>query len=142
MPLSLKQVFDMTAKQDYGRFERATYVKCTGLKVGKSKATGLTRFLAKTQTPEKRALGYVWAKYATTIDFKNTKHVVLSCTCPDFVYSGAEYLLARKGAAVITYGNGDPPESGKKIYCCKHIVQVTDVLFRKGYLTPTFELNV
>lgn len=140
MPMTLKQAFDQTARDDYGRFERATHVKVTGLKIGTSRTTGFVRFVAKTQTPEKRMMGYVWAKYATSIDFVDSKHVRLSCTCPDFVFSGAEYRLSKKGAADILYGNGEAPISSSRIYCCKHIVQVTNLLVQKGYLDSLFQL--
>lgn len=141
MAMTLKQIFDSTARDDYGRFERATHVKVTGLKVGPLRGTSTVRFIAKTQTPEKRMMGYVWAKYATSIDFLNKDNVRLSCTCPDFVFSGAEYRLARKGAADIIYGNGEPPQSSVRIYCCKHIVQVTNTLVVKGYLSSHFTLK-
>lgn len=139
--MTLKQVFDATARDDFGRFERATHVKVTGLKVGTIRGTSTVRFIAKTQTPEKRLMGYVWAKYATSIDFLDKQHVKLSCTCPDFVFSGAEYRLAKKHAADIIYGNGEPPQSSVRIYCCKHIVQVTNLLFQKHYLDKTFNLK-
>lgn len=138
--LTLKKIFSLTARQDLERFSRAVNVKVMNIKIGVSKSTGLRRFICRTQTPEKKALGFVLQKYVTTVDFKDNKHVRISCSCPDFVFSGAEYNLAQKGAAILQYGNGQPPEAHKQVYCCKHVVRFVDVMVNNGKLNNNFEL--
>ena len=144
MSLTLKAIFANLARfpGGYERIGRTSQVRVTGIKRGVSKSTGRVRFIARTQTPEKRALGFVLEKYTSNIDFVTRDKVMLSCTCPDF-WATWEWALAHKGAADIQYGNGDPPDSRNPRYiagCCKHLVKMTDSLYREGYVTKDFTL--
>lgn len=48
-------------------------------------------------------------KYVSTVTYLDKKnHVLLSCSCPDFMYR-FEVALNKKGAAVIEYSNGKRP---------------------------------
>lgn len=143
--LTLLQIFSNLVKHPHGneRVMRTDRVRVTGLQRGVSKSTGRIRFIARTQTPEKRALGYVLEKYTSSIDFLDKEHVIVSCTCPDFMFMW-EWALARKKAAQIIFGNGEPPDSKNPRHiagCCKHLVKMTDRLYQEDFLTADFTLK-
>ena len=117
---------------DYGRHERAEYVKIIGLKVGKSKRTGMFKAISKAYSRREGAVkGY---RYACSITQENAKHyVMVSCSCPDFMFK-FEYRLWSRGAATIHYCNGEPPQTKGKAGCCKHLVMTFKTLFDKGLL--------
>lgn len=85
---------------------------------------------ATTRSLEKDA----WSSYETVIEFYPKKKVILSCGCPDFMYRW-EYALAKKGAARIVYGNGEPPGATNprnRPGACKHIVALHSHLVSQG----------
>lgn len=117
---------------DFGRHERAEYVKIIGLKTGKSKRTGL--FKAVSRAYSRRRGSRTSYKYACAITQINIRqHVRVSCSCPDFMFRW-EYRLWKRGAADIIYCNGEPPQTPGKAACCKHLVMSFKTLFEKGFL--------
>ena len=74
--------------------------------------------------------GYTSAyKYVCSVECLNDKsHVKVSCSCPDFCFSGNEFRLAQRGAADIIYGNGEPPQTKARAGCCKHIFMLVKEL--------------
>lgn len=64
-------------------------------------------------------------QYVTVFTFLDTKlHVLISCSCPDFLYR-REVALTNKGAAEIEYSNGEQPTTTNPSLtanCCKHCV--------------------
>lgn len=117
---------------DWGRKERAEYVKIIGLKTGKSKRTGRFKAISKAYSRKQgEARGYNYACSVTQIDSKGNVNV--SCSCPDFCFRW-EYFLWKKGAADIHYCNGEAPQNPGKAACCKHLVMTFKTLFEKGLL--------
>jgi hypothetical protein len=117
---------------DFGRHERAEYVRITGLKTGVSKSTGLFKAISKAYSKKQGdPKGYVYACAVTQIDAKS--NVKVSCSCSDFMYRW-EYRLWQKGAADIHYCNGEAPVTPGKPACCKHLVMTFKSLFEKGFL--------
>ena len=143
--LNLKQILNNLNKFPGGleRVGRTDYVRVTGLQRGISRLSKNIRFIARTSTPEKMALGIVLQKYTSMIEFLDSEHVKVSCTCPDF-WATWEWALTRRGASDIRYSNGDPPDSRNPRYiagCCKHLVKMIDTCVRNGYFTPDFTLK-
>lgn len=145
MPMTMMQILKNIAKYGGERPYLANLVKVTAFKAGRvrSKPNVKIRFIAKTWsiegTGKRRHLG----KYVTYIEYLNDKHVKVSCSCGDF-WARWEYALWRKGAADITYSNGEPPDKSNPMYrpaSCKHLIKLTDVAFREGYLNPDFTLK-
>ena len=73
------------------------------------------------------------------------KNVVLSCSCPDFLYRH-EVALYRKGGAEITYSNGRLPKITNPKYratCCKHCLAMYLYLssVRPDVFEPDIDLN-
>jgi hypothetical protein len=131
------QMKDVLSRVDEKRLELATRVKIKSLKTKSPKQTngvfGLAE--AKTKSLEKDK----WSVYDTTIEFYPKNKVILSCSCPDFMYRW-EYALSKRGAARIVYGNGDPPdEANPKLRpgCCKHLVALHDHLIEKGKISAS-----
>jgi hypothetical protein len=117
---------------DFGRHERAEYVKIVGLKHGKSKKTGLFKAISKAYSRRQgSAHAYHYACAITQLDKKS--HVRVSCSCPDFCFRW-EYFLWKRGAAEIYYCNGEAPQNPGKAACCKHLVMTFKTLFEKGLL--------
>ena len=118
---------------DFGRRERSEYVRITNLRHGKSKKTGLPKTVARAFSKKE---GYTSAhRYTCSVDCLDKKsHVKLSCSCPDHVFSGHEYMLMTQGAADIVYGNGEPPQDPKRPGCCKHLVMTFKEMLKQGIL--------
>lgn len=117
---------------DFGRQERAEYVKIIGLKTGTSKRTGMFKAISKAYSRKQGSVkGYKYACAVTQIDAKS--HIHVACSCPDFMYRW-EYRLWKRGAADIYYCNGEPPQTVGKAACCKHLVMTFKSLFEKGIL--------
>jgi hypothetical protein len=120
----------------------ARLVKVVGYKTGKGK-DGLPTALAKTYTPKEYNLHLRLQnsrdqnKYVSSVKFIDKRmNVVVSCSCPDFVFSGAEYSLHNHGAAEIKYGNGEPPTadkpySGGRVGLCKHLIAMRSIIKEK-----------
>lgn len=73
-------------------------------------------------------------RYKTEIKWVSDKHVMLSCSCYDFMYRW-EYALAKRGASVIRYCNGEHPDAANPRLipgCCKHLVHLYGHLEDKG----------
>lgn len=122
MALTLMQIFKNVARVGGERPYLATLVRVKGFRIGRLKSDPRVRLriLAKTWSIESKNGRPVVGAYATNIDFLNERHVRVSCSCGDF-WARWEYALARKGAAVIKYSNGDPPDSTNPKYipgCC------------------------
>lgn len=117
---------------DFGRQERAEYVKVIGLKTGTSKKTGLFKAISKAYSRKQGAeRGYNYACAVTQLDKKG--NVRVACSCPDFMYR-FEVVLHNKGAADIYYSNGEQPQKPGKPGCCKHLVMTFKSLFERGHL--------
>jgi hypothetical protein len=124
---------------DFGRHERAEFVKIVGLKSGTSKKTGLFKAISKAYSKKKGdPNSHTYACSVTQMDTKS--NVVVSCSCPDFMYS-YEVVLHNKGAADIKFSNGEQPVNPKKPGCCKHLVMTFKTLFEKGYLTADLKFK-
>jgi hypothetical protein len=117
---------------EFGRRERAEYVKVTDLKTGFSKKTGLPKAVARVYS--KRG-GYSSPhRYTASVDCVSVKsHVKVSCSCPDFMYR-FEVVLNNKGAADIKYSNGEQPQDPGRPGCCKHLVMTFKELLNQGVL--------
>ena len=118
---------------DFGRRERSEYVRITSIRNGTSKKTGFPKTVAKAFSKRE---GYTSPhRYACTVDCQNAKHQVkVSCTCPDFVFAGHEYMLMTQGAADLIYGNGEAPQDPKRPACCKHLVMTFKEMLKTGVL--------
>lgn len=125
-------IWQIMKNVDFGRQERAEYVKVIGLKTGKSKKTGLFKAISKAYSRKQGAeRGYTYACAVTQLDKKG--NVRVSCSCPDFLFR-YEFVLWRKGAADIYYCNGEAPQQPKKPGCCKHLVMTFKSVFERGHL--------
>lgn len=117
---------------DFGRHERAEYVKITGLKTGTSKTTKLFKAVSRAYSRKQGATkGTIYACAITQLDKKS--RVKVACSCDDFKFRW-EYRLWEKGAADIHYCNGEAPVTKGKAACCKHLVMTFKALFEKGML--------
>ena len=105
---------------EWGRKQRTEFVRIISYKFGVKRSDGLPKAIAKAYSKKE---GYTSAyKYVCSVECLNEKsQVKVSCSCGDFTFSGLEFVLSRKGAADIIYGNGDPPQIPPKPGCCKHI---------------------
>lgn len=126
-------IYQIMKNVDFGRRERSEYVRITNLRQGFSKRTGFPKTLSKAYSKRE---GYTSVhRYTCTVDCQDTKsHVMVSCSCPDFVFSGHEYLLMTQGAADIQYGNGEAPQDPKRPGCCKHLVMTFKEMLKQGFL--------
>jgi hypothetical protein len=115
---------------DAMRRANAKFVKVVNYKAGRDKDKRPTA-MAKTYTPHKYNLHYHVVndpdkkRYVSAITFLNPQlDVEVTCSCPDYVFSGAEYNNAQVGASKIRYGNGEPPDATKsdRPSLCKHLV--------------------
>lgn len=142
--LTIKQVLRSLYKfpGGYERIQRVPQVKVTSFKRGYSKSMDLTRFLARTRTPEQLGGRVVMQNYTTMLDFRGPRYAKVSCSCPDFVYTW-EWALWKHGNADIVFGNGEPPDSRNPAHlpgCCKHLVALINRMVKEGYLTTDFEI--
>lgn len=127
MALSLMQILKYVARAGGERPHLATFVRVSGLKVGRprSKPDVERRVLAKTWSIEGSGKRRYLGKYVTTIDYLKSKtkpgvNVRVSCSCGDF-WARWEYALWRKGAAEIVYSDGEPSDVTNPRYipaCC------------------------
>ena len=129
--MTLPQIIKKTPRQ---RIEAAHYVKLLQIKRGYNE-DGLGFIAAQTySTHEWNPSLHSWVrsrnrpKYISVVLFLDNKlHCKVSCSCPDFTYSGAEYILNKRGAADIEFSNGEAPSiknPGMRPMCCKHIVRM------------------
>lgn len=127
-PLTINNLYRSTPR---ARKNRADYVRLAYLKKGFDKNGN--PFAAARTWSSHRVLptGRVVRqrnrpKYVSVITFFDRRYRCrVSCSCPDFVYSGAEWVLAQFGSAVIEYGNGEAPDitnPGRRKLICKHLV--------------------
>lgn len=122
------------------RKANARLVRVVGYKTGFDKLKRPTA-VARTYTPREYTIGMRLRqakdqnKYVSSIKFLDKQlNVKVSCSCPDFVYAGWEWVLASHGAADIIYGNGDPPDEKNPNYrigCCKHILALRELIKKK-----------
>ncbi len=127
--LTLPQIY---AKTDQLRKINAQYVKLLKIKKGYN-SQGKAYIVAwshSTKTVNKDGFvvqGISSNKYITAITFLDKRlHVLLSCSCPDFLYR-QEVALHKKKAAEIEYSNGELPNVTNPLmipYMCKHCVSV------------------
>lgn len=142
--LPLMQILRNVTKFPSDRPGRALMVKVVGLRVGRSRATGLVTFVARTSSPELYGLKWKVMQYATSIAFLDEKRVKLSCSCPDFLYRW-EWALWNAGSADIRYCNGEPPfQTNPRAVpaLCKHLIKLTSDVVDLGKMTRRFYLNV
>lgn len=117
----------------------ARLVKVVAYKTGRDKQ-GLATAVAKTYTPQEYNMQkrLVSArdqnKYVSSIKFIDKKlHVKMSCSCPDFCFRW-EYALHARGAADITYSNGEPPtdtNGEERPGACKHLIALRALVLGK-----------
>lgn len=120
---------------DWGRQERAEYVRLVSVKYGRSKTTGQPRSVAKAYS--KREGSDASNRYTSqVICLDGDSNVKVSCSCPDFYFHGWEYALSKQGAADIIYGNGQAPQKPVKPGCCKHLFYHISQLVKSGKLHP------
>ena len=112
------------------RRANSKFVKVLNYKAGKDKE-GRPTAMAKTYTPHEYNVhrhivdARDKKRYVSAITFIDKKlNVEVTCSCPDYVFSGAEYNNAQVGASKIRYGNGEPPDSSKpdRPSMCKHLI--------------------
>lgn len=120
---------------ELGRNERSEYVRIVGLRHGRSKKTGLPKTILRAYSKKK---GYTSAHhYAITVDAVDAKsHVKVSCSCPDFLFAGYEFMLMTRQAADLIYGNGEAPVDPPKPGCCKHLVMAFREMLNQKILRP------
>lgn len=85
------------------------------------------------------------AKYYDTFIMLNPKkrNVVLSCSCPDFMYRH-EVALFKRGGADIEYSNGMVPRITNprmRATCCKHCLRFYQYLSSNKKYSDIFEPN-
>lgn len=135
-------LFQIMKKTELGRQDRATLTKVVSLRYGISKKTGFPKAVAKVYSKKSgEASGTHYGCAVTCQDEKS--HVKISCSCPDFVFSGSEYLLYKQGAADLIYGNGEPPVSkpDARPGACKHLVSMFKELHSQGKLNQKLEFK-
>ena len=112
MPYTLEFLVKKTPSR---RKWAARYVRITRLKLAHNRKGKPFAACQSYSTHDVLPGGYVVrrrvkTKYVTVITLLDRRHrCVISCSCPDFVFSGAEYVLNQRGSADIEYGNGDAP---------------------------------
>lgn len=136
MALTLKQFFQRT---DRARQARARYVKIIGMKTGHLKS-GLAYVASKSYSTHridaegKPVRVTTPEQHITVITFINSRlHVHVACSCEDNTYRW-EWANAQKGAAVIEYSDGSPPDYNNPRYrasMCKHMVALTLKIINK-----------
>lgn len=117
----------------------ASLVKVVGYKTGRDKQ-GLAVAMSKTYTVSEFNLmrRVVPAKdrnkYVSAIRFLDKKlNVHVACSCPDFMFRW-EYALAKAGAAVIHYSNGDTADAtnpDNRPGLCKHLLALRALVKKK-----------
>jgi hypothetical protein len=125
---------------DFGRRERAEYVRIFNFRQGFSKKTGLPKTVSRAYSKRQ---GYTSVhRYACAVDCLDKKsHVMVSCSCPDFCFRH-EYMLMTMGAAVIRYGNGEAPQDPHPPGCCKHLVMTFKEMLNQGILDNHLKYKV
>ena len=135
MPLTWQQIYRYT--EDKRREKAQTTVKVTSLKLGLSKGKKKPVAAAKVFSVDMYGGKRSTNRYVTKILWLDEKNVFISCSCPDFTFSGAEYRLTKKGSSTILYGNGDPPEDRPTvILACKHLLCLYDYLEDRDLIRP------
>ncbi len=130
--MTFPQIIRRTPRQ---RIDAAKYVKLINVKKGYNKKTGFGFIIAQAySTHQWSPHHFRWVRnplrfrYVTMVEFLDDKlHCRVSCSCPDFTYSGAEFVLHKKGAAEIEYSNGEAPtvrNPNMHPLCCKHLVKL------------------
>ncbi len=129
--MKLSQLVKMSGKL---RKINSGFVRIVAYKEGRDKK-GFAVALAKSYTPTvfkggKRQAAKDKSKYVTKITFIDNKlNVKVSCSCADFVFGGWEYANAKRGAADIIFGNGEPPtvkNPDNRPGLCKHLLAVAE----------------
>jgi len=122
------------------RIELSAHVSIRNLKFGVSRKLQIPKAIAQSFSKDRGKDGRLQVfKYATMVEFHPGSLVKVGCSCPDFLYRW-EYALARRGAAYMTYGNGEPPtDTNPKLVpgMCKHCVALVSAL-KKQKLLPKF----
>ena len=128
MPYTIEYIVKRTPTL---RKRAARYVKITRLKLFHDKKGKPVAACQSYSTHEILPNGFIYkkrtkTKYVTVITLLDRKyHCKVSCSCPDFTFSGAEFVLHQKGSADIEYSNGEAPtlkNPGMRPMGCKHIV--------------------
>lgn len=133
--MTFKQIVDHA---DEGRIARARDVVITKFQVGLHKKTGVPTAIAQSYSKDPGNAGSPKAdKYITKIEFKSNRNVIVGCSCYDFTFR-YEFALAKKGAAVINYSNGQPPNTTnpppRVLGCCKHCIALYKYMEKKKIL--------
>lgn len=112
-------------RREGSRYVRITYMKKGYDSLGRGYAACAsysTHIIGKDGRPYKNEKPN---KYVTVITFLDIRlHVLVSCSCPDFLYRW-EYALTDSGAAEIEYSNGEFPiirNPSLKTSYCKHLL--------------------
>ncbi len=137
MALTMEQILRRTTPD---RIDKArSTVRVSKLNLAISKATKLPLAAAQVYSLDRNADGSRKIhKYVTSILFRRTKKVKVSCSCHDFMYR-FEWVLWKKGAADIVYSNGETPDITNPGYlggCCKHLVALWDFLDDRNLVKP------
>jgi hypothetical protein len=115
------------------------FVKVVNYKAGRDKL-GRAVAMAKTYTPLELNVHRNVVnsrdknRYVSAITFLDKSlNVEVTCSCPDYVFSGAEYNNAQVGASKIIYGNGEAPDASKshKPGLCKHLIALRALVKQK-----------
>lgn len=99
-------------------FQRSLEVKLWNVKTGMSKKEGVQKTVASSRTHGPR--------YISSVAWHPDNRVVLSCSCPNFVYR-AEYSLWTQGGAYLKYSNGQPAHHtnpGNSPLTCLHTLAI------------------
>lgn len=132
--MKLSKLIRLTPRKIGANADDCTIDKAT---VVRSKKTGVTRVRAviyRQQPGQKRS-----PKHKVEISGKQPGKladvdVLVQCDCGLQVFYGAEWVLAKKGAAKILYGTGDPPDQTNptyKAYMCHHLMKLANVVIKK-----------
>lgn len=114
-------------------------VKIVAIKAKKN-VDGYPMILAKTistETPKGVQKNLkISPHYVTSIEVYPKKHVIVSCSCSDFLFT-YEVALNEKGAARIEYSNGEDPKDRNAAHTpgmCKHLYALSTKLILEGKL--------
>lgn len=122
---------------DWGRQERAEYVRLVSVKYGRSRQTGQPKGVAKAFS--RREGSDATNRYTCVVNcLDGASNVSVSCSCPDFCFKW-EYALHKHGAADIIYSTGQPAATtnpGNKPGVCKHVFYLISQLVKSNKLHP------
>lgn len=76
----------------------------------------------------------IWIRDQDAQDVITSKNIYVSCDCERFQFMW-EYVLSKKGATLIRYGNGEPPvetNPGNRMGACKHVFRCLNTLAQQN----------